>query len=94
MERPLVKIADTWEEMAEYIGCDAETLKATVSEWNDFCDHGKDKLFVKREDYLRPLRKPPLDVYKRQGSCSPAPKPVYQLDVSSADRPAQTHFLC
>lgn len=60
MERPLVKIADTWEEMAEYIGCDAETLKATVSEWNDFCDHGKDKLFVKREDYMRPLRKPPF----------------------------------
>lgn len=60
MERPLVKIANTWEEAAEYIGCDAETLKNTVNEWNDFCTHGKDKLFVKRPDYMRPLLKPPF----------------------------------
>jgi NAD-dependent dihydropyrimidine dehydrogenase PreA subunit len=60
LERPLVKIADTWDEMAEYIGCDAKVLKETVAEWNDFCAHGKDKMFVKREDYLRPLMKPPF----------------------------------
>lgn len=60
MERPLVKIADTWEEMAEYIGCSSEVLKKTVEEWNDYCDHGKDRMFVKREDYMRPLKKPPF----------------------------------
>lgn len=60
LDRPLVKIADTWEEMAEYIGCNVETLKATVEEWNECCEHGKDKLFVKRADYMRPLKKPPF----------------------------------
>lgn len=60
LERPLVKIADTWEEMAEYIGCSSEKLKDTVEEWNDFCLHGKDKLFVKKQQYMRPLLKAPF----------------------------------
>lgn len=60
MERPLVKIADTWEEMAEYIGCSSEKLRETVEEWNGFCLHGKDELFVKKQQYMRPLLKPPF----------------------------------
>lgn len=60
LNRPLVKIADTWEEMAEYIGCSAQRLLETVNEWNDFCAHGKDRLFVKKEQYMRPLLKPPF----------------------------------
>jgi fumarate reductase flavoprotein subunit len=55
----LVKIADSWEEMAQWIGCDPEVLQNTVDEYNSFCDRGHDEIFVKDPVYLRPLRRPP-----------------------------------
>lgn len=36
------KIADSWTEMAEWIGAHPEDLKATVERYNSFCDKGYD----------------------------------------------------
>ena len=36
---------DTIEELAEKMGCDAETLKATITKWNGFVDAGEDPQF-------------------------------------------------
>ena len=60
LDRPLVKIADTWEEMAQWIGCSPDVLRATVKEWNESCEHGKDRLFVKDAQYIWPLCAPPF----------------------------------
>ncbi len=54
-----VKIADYWEDMAEWMGIKPETLKSTVEEYNSFCDHGYDRLFNKDRRYLQALRTPP-----------------------------------
>ena len=51
-------VADTIEELAEKAGIDAENLKATVDEYNYFCDT-RDLEFYKDPKYLRPLFKPP-----------------------------------
>ena len=51
-------VADTIEELAEKTGIDAENLKETVENYNDYCD-SVDEEFFKRKKYLRPLKKGP-----------------------------------
>jgi len=59
-----VKVADTWDEIAQYIGCDAETLKDTVSQYNRYCLNRYDGEFVKDPEYLLPLTTPPFYALK------------------------------
>jgi fumarate reductase flavoprotein subunit len=54
-----VKITDSWEEIARWIGADPSVLKSTIDEYNTFCDHGYDAMFVKDRRYLISLRTPP-----------------------------------
>ena len=54
-----VKIADTWDDIAGWIGCDPENLKKTINRYNWFCDRGYDEDFAKDKKYLMPLRTPP-----------------------------------
>jgi fumarate reductase flavoprotein subunit len=54
-----IKIANSWDEIAAWIGADPEVLKRTVEEYNNSCDHGYDEVFVKERRYLLPLRNPP-----------------------------------
>lgn len=58
-DESLVHMADTWEEMARWIGADPKVLKAEVEDYNDSCDRGYDALFAKKRRFLVPLRKPP-----------------------------------
>ncbi|MGD0919353.1 MAG: FAD-dependent oxidoreductase [Thermodesulfobacteriota bacterium] len=51
-------VANSIEEMARKMGIDPVVLKATVGEYNRFCDKGHDDLFAKNPKYLRPLRGP------------------------------------
>jgi fumarate reductase flavoprotein subunit len=55
-----VKIADTWDEIALWIGADPEVLKAAVEEYNSFCDQGLDSALGKDKASLIALRKPPF----------------------------------
>jgi fumarate reductase flavoprotein subunit len=52
--------ADTIEELAAQTGVKPEGLKATIAEYNGYCDHGYDKIFVKPNRFLRPLTKGPF----------------------------------
>lgn len=54
-----VKIADSWDEIAAYIGAKPKTLKATIEQYNSFCDNGYDDEFAKDKKYLLPLQSPP-----------------------------------
>jgi len=54
-----VKIADSWDGIADWIGADPEVLKATVEEYNAACDRGHDPIFAKDRVLLVPLRTPP-----------------------------------
>jgi len=59
-EKGWVKIAKSWDKIAEWIGTDPGTLNTTVDEYNSACDKGFDPLFAKKREYLLPLRKPPF----------------------------------
>ncbi len=61
LHRPndMVKVADTWEELAGWMGVDGGTLRRTVDEYNAACDGGHDRVFGKDRTYLKPLRTPP-----------------------------------
>ncbi|HUJ68648.1 MAG TPA: FAD-dependent oxidoreductase [Syntrophorhabdales bacterium] len=47
---------DSMGELAGNMGIDKQVLKATVEEYNAFCEKGHDDLFAKNPKYLRPLR--------------------------------------
>ena len=47
--------ADTLEELAELIGCDAATLLNTVETYNGYCETGVDEEFGKAPEYLRKI---------------------------------------
>jgi fumarate reductase flavoprotein subunit len=51
-------VANSIEELAGKIGVNPATLKATVEEYNRFCEKGRDDLFAKDPKYLRPLKGP------------------------------------
>jgi fumarate reductase flavoprotein subunit len=51
-------VADSIEELAEKIGVNPAILRATVDEYNGFCEKGHDDLFAKDPKYLRPLKGP------------------------------------
>jgi fumarate reductase flavoprotein subunit len=59
-----VKISDTWDGIAYWIGADPKVLKAEVAEYNSFCDQGYDENFAKEKKYLVPLRQPPYYALK------------------------------
>jgi fumarate reductase flavoprotein subunit len=64
------RIADTWEEIAEWIGAKPEVLKAEISAYNTCCEKGRDDIFAKDPEYLRPLHQPPyyaMRCYDRVG---------------------------
>ncbi|MFH1032192.1 MAG: FAD-dependent oxidoreductase [Chloroflexota bacterium] len=55
-----VKISSSWADIAKWIGVAPATLKATVDEYNSFCDHGHDAIFAKDRRFLVPIRTPPF----------------------------------
>ena len=55
----VVKIANTWEEMAQKLGVDPAVLISTIDKYNSYCDHGYDDEFYKDRRYLAPLLEPP-----------------------------------
>jgi succinate dehydrogenase/fumarate reductase flavoprotein subunit len=59
------KIANTLDEIAQYIGCDPSTLKETISKYNSYCENKYDAELLKNPDYLVPLTTPPY--YAMQG---------------------------
>lgn len=60
----IVKIANTWDEMADWMGVEPAVLAATVDEYNADCDQGYDHIFGKERRYLLSLRKPPYYAIK------------------------------
>ena len=55
-----VKISDSWQEIADWIGADPSILLASINEFNAFCEKGYDSLFAKDHRYLWPLRVAPF----------------------------------
>jgi fumarate reductase flavoprotein subunit len=53
-----VFMADSIEELAVKLGIEPAVLKATLEEYNGFCEKGHDGLFAKNRQYLRPLKGP------------------------------------
>lgn len=59
-EKGRVKKADSWDEIAKFIGAKPEVLKASIDEYNSGCDRGYDDIFLKDSEHLVPLRTPPF----------------------------------
>jgi fumarate reductase flavoprotein subunit len=57
-KNPHIFVADSITELAGKIAVGPKVLRATVEEYNRFCEKGHDELFAKNRQYLRPLKKP------------------------------------
>jgi len=63
-QKGMVKMSVSWDEIAKWIEVAPELLKATINEYNSFCDQGHDDIFAKARKYLVPLRTPPYYAIK------------------------------
>jgi fumarate reductase flavoprotein subunit len=55
-----IKVANSWVEIAQWIGVAAEKLKSTVDQYNEICSKGYDTEFAKPHRCLIPLLTPPF----------------------------------
>jgi fumarate reductase flavoprotein subunit len=62
--------ADSIEEVAMKTGLDGKRLAATIDEYNQACDSGRDEVFHKSPKTLRPITKPPFYVFRRDAARS------------------------
>jgi fumarate reductase flavoprotein subunit len=51
-------VADSIEELAMKTGIDPDGLKATIEQYNGFCEKGYDDIFNKKYQLLRPIKEP------------------------------------
>jgi fumarate reductase flavoprotein subunit len=59
MNKGGVMISRSWREIGNWIGASPEVLENTVQEYNYYCDHGYDDVFLKNRKYLQDMRTPP-----------------------------------
>lgn len=64
IEQGMAYSADTLEELAEKIGCEPETLTATVERYNTMCDAGEDTDYYKKPVFLTPVKEGPFYALK------------------------------
>jgi len=57
-------IAESWKDIAAWIGADPAVLEASINEYNSFCDQGRDALFAKDKKVLTALRTSPYYAVK------------------------------
>jgi fumarate reductase flavoprotein subunit len=63
-DKGVLKISKSWNTIAKWMGADPAVLKATINEYNTYCDDKHDGLFAKEPKYLLPLRNPPFYAVK------------------------------
>lgn len=68
IDKGKVKIANSWDDIARFIGANPEIIEATVAEYNAFCGQGYDALFAKDRKYLLAIRTAPFYAIR----CNPA----------------------
>jgi len=54
-----VNISNSWAKIARWRGAVPRIIKATIDEYNRFCDRGDDRMFAKGRRFLVLLRAPP-----------------------------------
>jgi fumarate reductase flavoprotein subunit len=67
-EKGALKISDSWDDIADWMGAGRAVLGATIDEYNAACDRGHDPVFAKDRAYLIPLRTPPYYAVKCMSS--------------------------
>ncbi|MEM9681708.1 MAG: FAD-dependent oxidoreductase [Pseudomonadota bacterium] len=60
VQNGILKKADTLDELADMIGCDADTLRVTVDRWNAACEDGKDTDHGRGRKTMMKIATPPF----------------------------------
>ena len=62
VERGILKVAHSTEELAALIGADPAALAASLARWNAACEQGSDEEYGRPPSSMLPIRKPPFFV--------------------------------
>jgi fumarate reductase flavoprotein subunit len=65
-DKEIMKSADSWDEIAKWMGVESKTLKNTIDIYNTACREHHDNIFVKDHCYLNSLDVPPYYAIKCQ----------------------------
>lgn len=60
IDNGILRKADTLDELAKLLDCDAATLKATIDKWNAACESGHDEDFSRSPKTMMPIKEPPF----------------------------------
>ncbi|MBN1188834.1 MAG: FAD-dependent oxidoreductase [Dehalococcoidales bacterium] len=52
-------VSDSWDDIAGWMGAPPQKLKATITEYNSFCEKGHDDSFAKDAMFLKAIKTPP-----------------------------------
>jgi fumarate reductase flavoprotein subunit len=80
----MIKSANTWDEIAEFIGCDPDNLKETVSNHNRHCENKYDDELLTDPEFLVPLTTPPyyaMRAYSGIDTCIGGIRTNHNLEV-------------
>ncbi len=55
-----LKMSDSWDDIAGWMGADPAVLRDSIEEYNTYCVNNHDALFSKDRRYLLPLKTPPF----------------------------------
>jgi fumarate reductase flavoprotein subunit len=66
LDKEIMKITDSWDDIAEWMGTESKMLKETVDIYNTACREHRDSIFVKDHRYLNSLDVPPYYAIKCQ----------------------------
>ena len=62
-------IAADWDDVARWTGADPNVLENSISEYNSECLKGRDEVFAKDREYLRPIKQPPFYAVRAIAHC-------------------------
>lgn len=69
VKKGIIKISDSLDDIAAWMGVDSTVMRSTVDEYNSACDHKYDPIFNKDPKYLVSLRNPPYYAIRWAASC-------------------------
>ena len=81
------RICNTIEELAEYVGCDSQTLKETIERYNFYCERNYDNDFLKKKEFMHPVSTPPYYIFDGPGGIDTCVGGIYvNYDLKVLDK--------
>jgi len=81
------RVCNTIGELAEYIGCDSQTLEGSIERYNFYCERKYDNDFLKKTEFMLPVSTPPYYIFDGPGGIDTCVGGIYvNYDLRVVDK--------